>query len=91
VKIAKENELGFQEIAAILSPLSIYGHSRKTKTPLKPNRIAPSDGCPTTALRVASTQALRSRRVSSASKLLGAPGSRLRPLSLRSWFCGSTK
>jgi hypothetical protein len=26
-----------------------------------------------------------------ASKLLGAPGSRLRPPSLRSWFCGSTK
>jgi hypothetical protein len=31
--------------------------------------IAPSDGCPATAPRVASTQALRSRRVSSASKL----------------------
>jgi hypothetical protein len=26
-----------------------------------------------------------------ASKLLGTPGSRLRPPSLRSWFCGSTK
>jgi hypothetical protein len=26
-----------------------------------------------------------------ASKLLGAPGSPLRPPSLRSWFCGSTK
>jgi hypothetical protein len=26
-----------------------------------------------------------------ASKLLGVPGSRLRPPSLRSWFCGSTK
>jgi hypothetical protein len=24
-------------------------------------------------------------------KLLGVPGSRLRPPSLRSWFCGSTK
>jgi hypothetical protein len=31
--------------------------------------VAPSDGCPATALRVASTLALRSRRVSSASKL----------------------
>jgi hypothetical protein len=31
--------------------------------------VAPSDECPATALRVASTQALRSRRVSSASKL----------------------
>jgi hypothetical protein len=35
-KIWKPNELGFQEIAAILSPLSIYGDSRKTKMPLKP-------------------------------------------------------
>jgi hypothetical protein len=29
--------------------------------------------------------------VSPASKFLGAPRSRLRLLSLRSWFCGSTK
>jgi hypothetical protein len=36
-------------------------------------------------------QSLRSRRMSSALMLLGAPGSRLRPPSLRSWFCGSTK
>jgi hypothetical protein len=41
--------------------------------------VAPLDGCPATAPRLASTQALRSRRVSSVSKLLGAPGSRLRP------------
>jgi hypothetical protein len=42
--------------------------------------VAPSDGCPATALRLVSTQALRSRRVSSASKLLGAPRSRLPPI-----------
>jgi hypothetical protein len=34
--MGKPNELGFQEIPAILSPLSIYGDSRKTKIPLKP-------------------------------------------------------
>jgi hypothetical protein len=86
-----------------LSPLSLYGDSRKTKIPLKlklrytPTKgtleyvfVAPSDGCPVTALRVASTQALRPRRVSSTSKLLSVPGSRLRPPSLRSWFYGST-
>jgi hypothetical protein len=53
--------------------------------------VAPSDGCPATAPLLASTQALRSRRVSSASKLLGAPGSHLRSPSLSSWFCGPTK
>jgi hypothetical protein len=36
--------------------------------------ISSSDGCPATAACLASTQALRSRRVSSASKLLGAGG-----------------
>jgi hypothetical protein len=35
-KIGKPNELGFQEMAAILSPLSIYGDIQKTKIPLKP-------------------------------------------------------
>jgi hypothetical protein len=35
-------------------------------------RISSSDGCPATATCLASTQALRSRRVSSASKHLGA-------------------
>jgi hypothetical protein len=33
-KISKGNELGFQEMDAILSPLSIYGDSRKTKLSL---------------------------------------------------------
>jgi hypothetical protein len=40
-------------------------------------------------LHVLPTQAPRSCRMSPASKLLGAPESRLRPLSLRYWFCGS--
>jgi hypothetical protein len=53
--------------------------------------VAPSDGCTTTATRLASTQVLRSQRVSSASKSLDTPGSRLRPPSLQSWLCGSTK
>jgi hypothetical protein len=42
-------------------------------------------------LRVLPTQAPRSCRVSPSSKFLGAHKSRLRPPSLRSWFCGSTK
>jgi hypothetical protein len=53
--------------------------------------VAPLDGCPATAPRFTSTQALRSRCVSSISKSLDAPGSCLRPLSLRYWLCGSTK
>jgi hypothetical protein len=35
-EIVKPNELGFQEMASILSPLNIYGESRKIKIPLKP-------------------------------------------------------
>jgi hypothetical protein len=53
--------------------------------------LAPSDGCLATAIRLASMQALRSRHVSSTSKSLDAPRSRLRPSSLRYWLCGSTK
>jgi hypothetical protein len=33
----KENELGFQEIAAILSPHGLYGVNRKSKIPLLNN------------------------------------------------------
>jgi hypothetical protein len=33
-KIGKPNELGFQEVAAILSPLGLYGGNRKFKIPL---------------------------------------------------------
>jgi hypothetical protein len=91
-------------VVAILSPLSLYGGYRKTKLPLLHNTrihapeghfgilvVAPSDGCSATATRLASTQALRSRCVSSASKSLDALGSRLRLPSLGSWLCGSTK
>jgi hypothetical protein len=53
--------------------------------------VAPSNGCLETAPRLDSTQASQSRHMSSASKLLGAPGSRNLLPSLRSWFCGSTK
>jgi hypothetical protein len=37
MKIAKQNELGFQVKAAILTPLGLYGGNRKTKLPLKAN------------------------------------------------------
>jgi hypothetical protein len=53
--------------------------------------VPPSDGCSTTTPRLALTQALQSRHVSFALKSLGTLGSHLHPLSLRSWFCGSTK
>jgi hypothetical protein len=33
----KANELGFQEIVAILSPHELYGGNRKTKLPLLTN------------------------------------------------------
>jgi hypothetical protein len=33
----KPNELGFQEMAAILSPLGLYGGNRKSKIPLLAN------------------------------------------------------
>jgi hypothetical protein len=78
-------------MAAIFPPLSIYGDSRKMKLPLLHNtRIHALEGqfgnsCRTTIgrmpddrTRLASTQALWSRRVSSASKRLGALESRLR-------------
>jgi hypothetical protein len=75
-------------VVAILSPLSLYGGHRKTKLPLLHNTriyapkgtlgilvVAPSDGCLATSTHLASTQALRSRLVSSASKSLDSPGS----------------
>jgi hypothetical protein len=65
--------------------MSIYGGTQKTKLPLLKTRdtsrsranlevfiFSSSDGCPATATYLASTQALRSRRMSSASKHLGA-------------------
>jgi hypothetical protein len=33
-KIGKQNELGYQEMVAILSPLGLYGGKRKSKIPL---------------------------------------------------------
>jgi hypothetical protein len=33
----KANELGFQELAAILSPLGLYGGNRKSKIPFSHN------------------------------------------------------
>jgi hypothetical protein len=36
-KIGKPNELGFQELPAILSPLGLYGGNRKSKMPLLAN------------------------------------------------------
>jgi hypothetical protein len=98
----KSNELGFHVVTAILSPLSLYGGHWKTKLPLlvgyTPPKVtlgilivAPSEGCPATAPRFTSTQALRPRHVSSTLKSLGAPRPRLRLPSLQSWNCGSTK
>jgi hypothetical protein len=41
----KPNELGFQELAAILSPLGLYGGNRKSKMPLLANeRYMPLEG-----------------------------------------------
>jgi hypothetical protein len=34
---SKTNELGFQEMTVILSPLWLYGGNRKMKLPLSPN------------------------------------------------------
>jgi hypothetical protein len=90
-------------MTAILSLLSLYGGNRKTKLPLyiigyMPPKgtlgilvVAPSDGRPAIASRLASTQALRSQRMFSTSKSLGAPRSCLCPVSLWSWLCGSTE
>jgi hypothetical protein len=69
-------------LVAILSPLGLYGGNRKSKIPFpsknryKPLKggfrsfkLSPSDGCPATATCLALTKSLRSRRVSSASKI----------------------
>jgi hypothetical protein len=36
-KNSKANELGFQKMAAILSPLGLYGGNQKSKMPLLAN------------------------------------------------------
>jgi hypothetical protein len=69
-------------MAAILSPHGLYGGNRSLKYPFlttrdtSPSRavvevfkFSPSDGCPATATCLDSTQALRSQRVSYASKI----------------------
>jgi hypothetical protein len=38
MKIGKPNELGFQQMAAILSPLGLYRGNRKSKIPLLANK-----------------------------------------------------
>jgi hypothetical protein len=81
----KTNELGFQSFLPSIHSMSIYAGTQKTKVPLlntrdtSPSRadlevfrFSSSNGFPTTATCLASTHALRSRRVSSASKHLGA-------------------
>jgi hypothetical protein len=50
-------------------PYLITRDTSPSREVLEVFKFSPSDGCPVTALRVASTQALRPRRVSSASKL----------------------
>jgi hypothetical protein len=80
-KIGKPNELGFQQMAAILSTLGLYGGYQKSKYPYWIIRVHAPRGRiwkslsslhRTDAQRLqiclASTQALRSRRVSSALK-----------------------
>jgi hypothetical protein len=54
-------------------------------------KLSPSDGCPATANCLASTQALRSRRVSSTSKILDyVVAHRSDPLVSPVWHCCST-
>jgi hypothetical protein len=80
-KTREANELGFQEVDAMLSALGLHGGNQKTKLPLLHNtrihapdghfeksRLALSDGWPVTAPRLASTQALQSRCMTSTSK-----------------------
>jgi hypothetical protein len=100
-------------MAAILSPHRLYGDNRKSKIPYlttrdtSPSRVVlevfkffPSDGCPATATWLASSQALRCRRMSSASKIPDCvvanrsdrSGAVAAPSSvLQSWLCGLTK
>jgi hypothetical protein len=50
-------------------PNLITGDTRPSRAVLEVFRFSPSDGCPTTPPCLASTQAMRSRRVSSALKI----------------------
>jgi hypothetical protein len=66
-------------------PYLITRDTSPSRANLKVFRFSPLDGCPATATCLASTQALRSRRVSSASKLLGGsdPGGQTAPWAVR--------
>jgi hypothetical protein len=63
-------------------PYLITRDASPSRANLEVFRFSPSDGCPVTASCLASTQVLRSRRVSFASKLLGASdqGGQIAPL-----------
>jgi hypothetical protein len=84
-KMEKQNELGSQELAASIPsreymeapkrlnyPYLITRDTSPSRVNLEVFKFSPSDGCPATATCLVSTQALRSRRVSSTSKHLGA-------------------
>jgi hypothetical protein len=62
-------------------PYLITRDTSPSRANLEVLRFSSSDGCPATATCLASTQALRSRRVSSASKLLSScdPGGQTPP------------
>jgi hypothetical protein len=63
--------MGFMEATeSIKYPYLITRDTSPSRVVLEVFRFSPSDGCPTTATYLASTQALRSRRMSSASKIL---------------------
>jgi hypothetical protein len=66
-------------------PHLITRDSSPSRADLEVFGISSSDGCPASATCLASTQALRSRRVSSASKHLGAGGQGNR---VTQWFSG---
>jgi hypothetical protein len=93
--------MGYMEATESLKyPYLITRDTSPSRAVLEVFRFSPSDGCPATAHCLASTQALRSRRVSSASKIPDCvvahrsdrSGTAAAPSSvLRSWLCGSTK
>jgi hypothetical protein len=93
-KMEKQMSWSSKSLLPSIPSKSIYGGTQKTKlslitrdtSPSRENlevfRFSSSHGCPATTTWLASTQALRSRRVSSASKHLGASdqGGQIAPL-----------
>jgi hypothetical protein len=62
--------MGYMEATESLKyPFLTTMDTRPSRAVLEVFKLSPSDGCPTTATCLASTQALRSRCVSSASKI----------------------